>query len=290
MVKHQSASSKKCPGPAVDGYAFTTGIPIQQITLTLTKLMFEVKELCESTVPDDLRPQIADFRRWSEQLRSRAIAAPRTLSRDDLSPWMDASGITHHLAGLDWKELRRRMETSHLSSDEAEILPIMSAVETMFDNIQSMLPERTMLISRWMASYKPDSLHFKPFHVVGAATLRKYKAVWKRIVLYIYRSAGMSNERKEAAPSMSRVESEAIRLMKKLSGTPREKELENAVRTLSASLVMQDLSSGRDFDSPLVLSLAVMAINPQRGCETLPCQTCSSWRPAGTLPCQTCSD
>jgi hypothetical protein len=37
---------------------------------------------------------------------------------------MDASGITHHLAGFDWKELRRRMETSHLSSDEAEILPI----------------------------------------------------------------------------------------------------------------------------------------------------------------------
>jgi hypothetical protein len=69
------------------------------------------------------------------------------------------------------------METSPRSSDEAKIRPIMSAVETMFDNIQSMLPERTMLISRWMASYKPDSLHFKPFTVVRADTLRKYKAV-----------------------------------------------------------------------------------------------------------------
>jgi hypothetical protein len=98
---------------------------------------------------------------------------------------MKASGIPQHLAGLNLKELRSKMEVPKRDcmSPEGHIA---RAVDRLVEHgVKLVMTCHSQLLRRWMASYEANSVGQEYFDVRDEATQEKYRMVWKRICMYL---------------------------------------------------------------------------------------------------------
>jgi hypothetical protein len=239
-------------------------IPIQKIH-TVPPQMFEVKGQPEMQATEaDIQTQIGLFRRWTEKEKEITLPAPVRFGRGDLSPWMKASGIPEHLAGMNLIELRAKMEVPKRDCLSPEGHIARAVDRLVLHGIKLVKTCHNQLLRRWMASYEANSAGQEYFDVRDEATQEKYRMVCKRIIMYLL----LSHADPQVQACLSRAQMDLVENILTWAEGPSRDDSDEVIEDLHKfcmSLIKYDSTWMGDFNSPLVHAMAVMAIDRRDG-------------------------